>query len=94
MFPTDTPLLQYIPPNIGSGNIVQRPTSRRIGRYKTFFHLEAFVHKSIILVLPLITCIAHTIAILLHDYCAIYDPPPDPPCISHTPYNIGNDNIV
>jgi len=39
-------------------------------------------------------CIAHTIVILLHDQCAVYDPPPDPPCVCHTPYNIGNVNIV
>jgi len=39
-------------------------------------------------------CIAHTAAILLHGYWAMYDPPPDPPCVCHTPYNIGNGNIV
>jgi len=39
-------------------------------------------------------CIAHTIAVLLHDSCAIYDPPPDFSCVCHTPYNIGNGNIV
>jgi len=30
---------------------------------------------------PPLTCIAHTIAILLHGYCAKYDPPPDPPSV-------------
>ena len=25
---------------------------------------------------------------------AIYDPPPDPPCICYTPYNISKDNMV
>jgi len=41
------------------------------------------------------TCIAHTIAILLHDYCAIYDPPPSElPFVCHIPYNNGDGNIV
>jgi len=36
------------------------------------------MHQSIILELPFpIICIAHTSAILLHDYCPIYDPPHD-----------------
>jgi len=34
------------------------------------------------------------VAIPLHGYWAIYDPPPDPRCVCHTPYNIGNGNIV
>ena len=46
------------------------------------------------LFIALPTCKAYTIAILLHDYCAIYAPPPDPPCECHTPYNIGNGNSV
>jgi len=29
-------------------------------------------------------CIAHTIAILLHDECAIYDPHPTPLCMQYT----------
>jgi len=68
-----------------------------LGLYKIVFHLFLFVQESII---PLSTppiSIAHTTAILLllRDRCAIYDPPPpDPPFICHTPYNIGNDNIV
>jgi len=49
-----------------------------IGRYKIFFHVEAFVHESVIAFSPPTTCIAHTIAVLLHDYCAIYDTPPTP----------------
>jgi len=51
---------------------------RWIGLYKIFFYFEAFVHESIIPFLPPPTCIAHTIALLLHDYCAIYDSPPTP----------------
>jgi len=34
--------------------------------------------QSSLFVLPPPTCIAHTIAILLHVYCAIYDAPPAP----------------
>ena len=33
------------------------------------------MHESTILVTPLPTCMVHTIAILLRDYCAIHDPP-------------------
>ena len=62
--------------------------------YKILFYFEAFVHESIILSLPTPTCTARTIAIRLHVDCAIYDVPPDPPFVSHTPYNIGNGNIV
>ena len=36
------------------------------------------MHKSIILLLPPPTCIARTIAILLHVYCAICESPPTP----------------
>jgi len=50
----------------------------RLGLYKILYYLEAFVHDSIILSLPPPTCIARTIAILLHVYCAIYDAPPTP----------------
>ena len=38
--------------------------------------LWAIVHESIDLLLPPPTCIVHTIAIRLHDDCAIYDPTP------------------
>jgi len=36
------------------------------------------MHESIIRIPPLPTCIAHKIAIRLHDYKAIHEPPPDP----------------
>jgi len=50
------------------------------GLYKILFYFEAFVHESIILLLPTPTCIARTIAMLFHVYCAIYDAtPPTPP---------------
>ena len=45
-------------------------------------------------ILPPPTCFAHTFTMLLHDYCAIYDRPPDAPFVCHTHYNIGNGNIV
>jgi len=47
-----------------------------LGLYKILFYFEAFVHESIILLLPTPTCIARTIAMLLHVYCAIYEAPP------------------
>jgi len=46
------------------------------GLYKILFYFEAFVHESIILLLPPPTCIAHMVARLLQDYCAIFEPPP------------------
>ena len=36
----------------------------------------------------------YPIAILLHDHCAAYAPPTDPAPVWHTPYNIGDGNIV
>jgi len=48
------------------------------------------MHESIILVLPTTTGIAHNSAVLLHVYCATYDPPTTPPCVCHTLYSIGN----
>jgi len=36
------------------------------------------MHERILLFLPLPVCIATTIAILLHDYCAIHDHLPTP----------------
>jgi len=47
----------------------------RCNPYKRFVHFESFVHESIVLLFLPPTCIAHTVAILLHDYRAIYDPP-------------------
>jgi len=49
------------------------------------FHFTALVWESSILVLASLTCKAYPIAILLHDHCAIYTPPPTPPlCMSYT----------
>jgi len=42
--------------------------SSGIGLYKILFYFEAFVHESIILLLPPPACIARTIAVLLHVY--------------------------
>ena len=50
----------------------------QFGLYKILFHFETLVHESIILSLPPPTCIARTIAMLLHVYWAIYDAPPTP----------------
>jgi len=68
-----------------------------ITRFFSLFYFEAFVHESIILSLSPSTCIAHTIATVLHEYCAIYDPPGPPVRMPYTiRYNIGtsNSNIV
>jgi len=66
----------------------------RVGLCTRFDYFGAFVHESRIILLLSPTCIAHTIAMLMRDYCAIYDPPPDPPIECHTLYNSGNGNIV
>jgi len=50
----------------------------RVSLYKILFHFTALVWESIIRVLTPPTCTAYPIAILLHDYCVIYDPPPTP----------------
>jgi len=47
----------------------------QVDLYKILFYFEAFVHESIILLLPPSTCIVHTVAILLQYYCAIFEPP-------------------
>jgi len=49
---------------------------RQLGLYKMFFYFQSFVHESIVLSFFWPACIAHTVAILLHNYWAIYDPPP------------------
>ena len=41
------------------------------GLYKIVIYFESFVHESIVLSFLEPTCIAHTVAILLHDYWAI-----------------------
>jgi len=50
--------------------------------------------SQIILLLTSPACKASPNAILLHVHCALYDTPPDPSFVCHTPYNIGNGNIV
>jgi len=55
-----------------------------LGLYEILFYLEAFVHDSIIRLLPPSTCIARTIGVLLQDHCAIYAPPTAPPFVCHT----------
>jgi len=64
------------------------------GLYKIFFYFEAFVHESIILSFPSPTCIGHTVAIQMHNYWAVYEPPSDLPFVCHIPCNIGKNNIV
>ena len=46
--------------------------------YKILFHFKALLWESITLLLSSPTCKAYPIAILLHDHCAIYAPPPTP----------------
>jgi len=53
------------------------------------------VHESIVLFFLPPTCIGHPVAILLHDYWAIYTPPPlDLPCVCLTPYMNCNNNLL
>ena len=68
-----------------------------LGLYKILFYFEAYVHASIISLLPPPTRIAHTIALLVHDYYAIYDLTPTRLVHSiHRTilFNIGHANIV
>ena len=51
------------------------PIEVRLGLYKIFFYVSSFVHESIVLSFFRPACIAHAVAILVHDYWAIYDPP-------------------
>jgi len=53
-------------------------TTGELGLYKIFVYFKAFMHEIILPFLPLRICIAHTIAILLHDYCALHYPLPTP----------------
>ena len=62
--------------------------------YSIFVSIETFVHESTILLFPTPICVAHTIAMLLHDHCVIYNSPRPPFYVPHTIYNIGNSNIV
>jgi len=59
----------------------------RVGLYKILLYFEAFVHKSIILLLPTPTCIARTILRNIRR-------PSDPPFVCDAQYHIGNGNIV
>jgi len=54
-----------------------------LGFHKIFFDFESCAHGSIVLSFLPPTCISHTVAILVHDYWAADDPPPDPPCVRH-----------
>ena len=44
--------------------------------YTIFVDFNAFVNEPIIILLPPPICNAHTVAIVLHDYCGRYAPPP------------------
>jgi len=71
-------------------------TSARVNFYLLESQTRACsLWESVILRLPPPTCKAYPIALLLHDHCAIYPPPPtDPSCLCYTLYNIGDGNIV
>jgi len=73
--------------HLPAGIVTGGQSQPSLGLYKIFCHLEAFVHESILLVLPTPTCVAQTIAILLHDCCAVYNTP-RPPCVCDTPCTI------
>jgi len=55
----------------------------RVGLYQVFVSHEAAVHESIILSFFRPACIAHTIVILLHDYCTKCNAPRPSFCVSH-----------
>ena len=55
---------------------------------KEAFHFEVFLHESMILFITPPPLALSTIAIRLQYYCVMYDPPPDPPFVCHTPYNL------
>jgi len=76
-----------------SSDISEDSSASPVGLCKIFFYFEAFVHESSIRGLSPHICIARTIAILLHVYCAICDAPFDLPFVCHTPYIIGNDRV-
>jgi len=52
----------------------------QVGLYKIFFPLLLCGQESIIPLSPPPICTPHTTAKLSRNFCAIYDPPPDPPC--------------
>jgi len=51
----------------------------RISLYKILFHFKALLWEAIIPLLPPSTYEAYPSALLWHDHCAIYAPPPTPP---------------
>jgi len=59
---------------------------QRVSLYKIFVHLFFCMHELIIPLSPPPICITHTTAILLRDFCAMYDLPPTLPfeAIHHT----------
>jgi len=61
-----------------SDALVHSVGESQVGLYKIFVHFNAFVNEPIIILLPPSTCNAHTVAIVLHDCCARYAPPPTP----------------
>jgi len=73
-------------------------TATYVDLCKIFFHSEDFVHETMIrLSTPppaFSTILQYYCTTLLHDDCAIYDPPPDPPGVCDTPYHFGHGNII
>jgi len=65
-----------------------------LGLYKICVYFEAVVHKSTILSLYPLTCIAQPGAILLHDYWTVYNSPFELPFVCYTSYKIGDNNIL
>jgi len=65
-----------------------------LGLFKIFFYFESFVHESNLLSFFPPAYIAHTVAILLARLSRNIRSPLDLPFVCHTPYNIGNNNIV
>jgi len=71
---------------------VRRACALALTRYSSRLDFCARINHPCIAPPP--TYIAHTVAIRLQSYCAIFDPPPSPPFVCHTPYNIVHGNMA
>jgi len=93
--------------NPASGNGALRPscltkrgrrcrgmTVRWLRLYKILCRFKVLLWESILLLLPPTTYKAYQVAILLHAHFAIYAPLTEPAFVCHTPYTIGDGNIV
>jgi len=74
-----TPALETVV-SVRANPLTLRPPRRhRVGLYKILFHSFLYMHDSIFPLSPPPICMTWTTAILLRDFCAIYDLPPTLP---------------